>query len=102
MDAAVATPKPPNITTVEAATVGVGFYTACLGVFGGLNIPIPKDQKNLPAATGEPVLVLGGSSSVGKFAIQLLKALGYKVLTTGSPKSSEVSDFRARVEPYKY
>jgi NADPH:quinone reductase-like Zn-dependent oxidoreductase len=90
MDAALATPKPSNISFAQAATVGVGFYTACLGVLGGLNIPIPEDPKNLPAPTGEYVLVLGGSSSVGKFAIQLLKALGYKVLTTASPKSSSM------------
>lgn len=91
MDAALATPMPDNISIAEAATVGVGFYTACLGVFGGLHIPIPEDPKNLPAPTGEFILVLGGSSSVGKFAIQLLKALGYEVLTTGSPKSGSVN-----------
>lgn len=90
MDAALATPKPDNISTPEAATVGVGFYTACLGIFGGLNIAIPDDMKSVSDAKGEWVLVLGGSSSVGKFAVQLLKALGYKVLVTCSPKSSDV------------
>jgi hypothetical protein len=90
MDAALALPKPDNLSTAEASTVGVGFYTACLGVFGGLNIPIPEDAKSLPPATGEWVLVLGGSSSVGKFAVQLLKALGYKVAVTCSPGSAEV------------
>lgn len=91
-DAALLIPKPSNITVPEAATVGVGLYTACLGVFGGLNIPVPNDPKNLPTGNDEWVLVLGGSSSVGKFAVQLLKALGYKVLATASPKSGEVSD----------
>jgi NADPH:quinone reductase-like Zn-dependent oxidoreductase len=89
-DAALITPKPDNLTTADAATVGVGFYTAALGVFDGLNIPIPEDPKKLPAATGEWALVLGGSSSVGKFALQLLKALGYKVVVTCSPGSAEV------------
>lgn len=91
-DAALLIPKTSNITVPQAATVGVGFYTACLGVFGGLNIPIPEDPKTLPTSNDEWVLVLGGSSSVGKFAVQLLKALGYKVIATASAKSSEVSN----------
>ncbi|KIW00765.1 uncharacterized protein PV09_07746 [Verruconis gallopava] len=90
MDAALTTPKPDNISMAEAATVGVGFYTACLGVFDGLNIPIPRSLQELPHAGEEWALVLGGSSSVGKFALQLLKALGYKVVVTCSPKSSEM------------
>lgn len=94
MDAALATPIPDNLTTAEAATVGVGFYTACLGVFVGLNIPIPEDPKILPPATNEWVLVLGGSSSVGKFALQLLRALGYKVVATCSPRSADVCPFK--------
>ena len=88
MDAALTTPKPANITTADAATVGVGFYTACLGVLPGLNIPIPTDPKDVPAGSGEFALVLGGSSSVGKFAVQLLHVFGYKVITTCSPKYS--------------
>jgi NADPH:quinone reductase-like Zn-dependent oxidoreductase len=33
--------------------------------------------------------VLGGASSVGKFAVQLLKALGFSVVATCSAKSSD-------------
>ena len=33
--------------------------------------------------------MLGGASSVGKFAVQLLKALGFSVITTCSAKSAE-------------
>ncbi|KAF2418902.1 GroES-like protein [Tothia fuscella] len=105
MDAALATPKPKTITLPQAATVGVGFYassvlalsiritntiiqTACLAVFNGFHIEIP-DATTLPApANGEWAVVLGGASSVGKFAIQLLKALGYQVAATCSAKSS--------------
>jgi len=89
MDAALATPKPKNISTVQAATVGVGFYTAVLGVFNGLHIPVP-DPSNLPTPSSEWAVVTGGASSVGKYAVQLLKALGFKVAATCSIKSAEV------------
>jgi len=89
MDAALTTPKPKNITLPQAATVGVGFYTACLGVFYGLHIAIPHPGE-LPAPSGAWAVVTGGASSVGKYAVQLLKALGFKVATTCSAKSAEV------------
>jgi NADPH:quinone reductase-like Zn-dependent oxidoreductase len=44
--------------------------TACLGIFRGLNTPLP-DPKNLPAPKDEWVLVLAGASSVGKVAFQV-------------------------------
>lgn len=93
MDAAVTIPKPANITLAEASTAGVGVITAFLGIFDGLNIPL-VDPDNLPSAKDEWVLVFGGASAVGKFAVQTLKAAGYKVATTCSAKSFEVSSTR--------
>jgi NADPH:quinone reductase-like Zn-dependent oxidoreductase len=61
-----------------------------LGIFNGLNVPVP-DPKNLPAPKDEWALVFGGASSVGKIALQILKLAGYKVVTTASPKSFDVS-----------
>jgi len=71
MDTGLTLPKPDNIDFAQAATVGVGFLTACLGVFNGLGIEVPKDVSNLPDHGGEWVLVFGGSSSVGKSAVQV-------------------------------
>lgn len=89
MDAQVTFPKPKNITLPQAATVGVGALTAFLGIFDALKIPL-IDPDNLPAAKDEWVLVFGGASAVGKFAVQTLKACGYKVATTCSVKSFNV------------
>lgn len=89
MDARVTIPKPKNISLLEAATLGVGVETACLGLFAGLHIPFP-DYKNLPAALDEWVVILGGASSVGKAAIQLAKASGYNVAASCSSKSFPV------------
>ena len=47
--------------------------TACLGIFNGLAIDIP-DVKNLPAEKDEWVVILGGASSVGKYAVQVCYA----------------------------
>lgn len=88
MDARVTIPKPKNIDLAQAATVGVGFDTTCLGSFIGLGIDVPKDPSQLPAHHGEWALVFGGSSSVGKYAVQLLKALGFNVATTCSSSSA--------------
>ena len=90
MDAAIATPKPSNISFAEAASVGVGLYTASLAVFDGLNIPIPEDPESLSSGNGEWAVVFGGASSVGKCGVQLLSAMGYKVIATCSPKHNEV------------
>lgn len=89
MDAAVTIPKPKNISLVEAATLGVGSETACLGLFDGLGLPLP-DPKNLPASKNEWIIILGGASSVGKCAIQLARASGYKVAASCSTKSAAI------------
>jgi NADPH:quinone reductase-like Zn-dependent oxidoreductase len=45
-----------------------------LSLFDGLAISLP-DPASLPAVSEEWVLVLGGGSSVGKYAIQVPKLL---------------------------
>ncbi|KAF2476924.1 GroES-like protein [Lindgomyces ingoldianus] len=89
MDAAVTIPKPSNIDLAQASTTGVGVLTAFLGVFDCLKIPL-VDPDNLPSPKNEWALVFGGASSVGKFAVQTLKACGYKVVTTCSAKSVDL------------
>jgi NADPH:quinone reductase-like Zn-dependent oxidoreductase len=89
MDAAVAIPKPENLNFAQAAATGAGILTAFEGVFDGLKVPL-LDPKNLPEGKNEWVLVFGGASTVGKFAVQTLKLCGYKVVTTCSARSFEV------------
>ena len=66
-----------NISLIEASITGVSILTAFLGIFDGLQIPIP-DMKDLPVkkSDGDWVLVFGGASSVGKSAVQTLKGIG--------------------------
>ena len=82
-------PKPANIDFAQASTAGSSVFTAFLGVFDGLKVPL-LDPQHLPEQSDEWALVFGGSSSVGKFAVQALKLAGYKVVSTGSTKSFDV------------
>ncbi|KIW96823.1 uncharacterized protein Z519_02214 [Cladophialophora bantiana CBS 173.52] len=101
MDAPVTIRKPENISLVEAVTLGVGSETACLALFGGLDVPLP-DPKSLPGPQDEWIVILGGASSVGKSAIQLAKECGYKVVASCSAKSAaEVKSMGAITFDYK-
>ncbi|TFY70031.1 hypothetical protein EVG20_g2901 [Dentipellis fragilis] len=72
---------PDNITDEEAASIPLAAFTA----LHGLNL-IADIPKRAPLG-GRAVLVWGGSSSVGQFAIQLAHIAGYKVIATASPKN---------------
>ncbi|KAI9771425.1 MAG: hypothetical protein M1840_002045 [Geoglossum simile] len=86
MDAIVTTPTPKNVSIEQASTLGVGTYTACLGLFDGLQIPLP-DVAALPSPKDEWIIVIGGAGSVGQYGVQMAKACGYKVLATCSAKN---------------
>ncbi|CAF4914497.1 unnamed protein product, partial [Rotaria sp. Silwood1] len=62
-----------------AATVPLASITAALGLFHEMGLPFP------PATCSKAILVWGGSTSVGQYAIQLAKAAGCFVITTASP-----------------
>ncbi|KAJ7244631.1 chaperonin 10-like protein [Mycena haematopus] len=84
----------------EASSIPLAYSTAVGAVFSDLKVPIPPAGSSLPLPpNGEvPVLVWGGSSSVGAFAIQLLHLTGYKVVATASPSNTEyVKSFGADI-----
>ncbi|KAI0046058.1 GroES-like protein [Auriscalpium vulgare] len=87
---------PGNISFDEAATIPLGLATAVVGLYGEREDPMtmgrggrtglipPWDAAGRGAYSG-PALVTGGASSVGQFAIQLLKLSGYSpIITTAS------------------
>ncbi|GMF30062.1 unnamed protein product [Phytophthora fragariaefolia] len=70
--------KPKNLTFDQAASIpliGLTSYQALVE-----HTKLQKDEK---------VLVLGGSSAVGMFAIQLAHAIGARVITTTSAKNAD-------------
>ncbi|KZT55729.1 GroES-like protein [Calocera cornea HHB12733] len=79
---------PESYTFEQGATIPLAFVTAGAGLEAALGVRLPAPPADLPAANkGEPLLVWGGSSSVGAFTIQLAKASGYTVISTASPKN---------------
>ncbi|KAK2758618.1 hypothetical protein FQN54_003308 [Arachnomyces sp. PD_36] len=101
MYASVAMPLPKGVALRQAATIGVGLFTASLGLFDGLDIPFPSTSENAELKD-EWVVVLGGSGSVGKFAIQLLKICGYKVAASCSSNNASLVKKQGADEIFDY
>ncbi|KAH7362620.1 chaperonin 10-like protein [Plectosphaerella cucumerina] len=79
-DPRIAFPVPDTIRPEEAATVPLAALTAVLALFSEDSLAIDKGTE-----VRESVLIWGGSSSVGLFAIQIAAMYGLDVVTTCSP-----------------
>ncbi|KAK7046468.1 chaperonin 10-like protein, partial [Favolaschia claudopus] len=89
VSAAMLIHKPKNVSFDEAATFPINFTTACVGLLGpppiglGLNPSFSWDRPQ----EGQSALVIGGGTSVGQFAVQLLKFLGFTRIVVYASKS---------------
>ncbi|TFY66453.1 hypothetical protein EVG20_g4638 [Dentipellis fragilis] len=93
-DATRAAKLPKSLSFDEASTVPLGLATAALGIYGpigprgGAALTSPWAPGGLGKYKDQPALVVGGSSSVGQFAIQLLKLSGFNsIISTASAKN---------------
>jgi hypothetical protein len=71
----------------QAVTLPNNFVTAWQASITdlGLRLPWPKPADYVPPEVDDWILIWGGSSSVGQYAIQILRYYGYKnILTTSS------------------
>ncbi|RBR15372.1 uncharacterized protein FIESC28_07386 [Fusarium coffeatum] len=75
---------PKSISLPEAATIPLASLTAWLALFSRDSLNI---DRNKPDNT---VLIWGGSSSVGQYAIQIASMFGFKTITTCSPHSFDL------------
>jgi NADPH:quinone reductase-like Zn-dependent oxidoreductase len=88
----------------QAATIPLALATAAVGLYlplgeafkmfhpdgnAGIALTAPWTPEGKDKYKGQSVVVLGGSSSVGQFAIQLLKLSGYSQIITTSSKVHE-------------
>ncbi|GAA5923098.1 zinc-binding alcohol dehydrogenase family protein [Sporobolomyces koalae] len=90
---------PESVSWQEAAASGgIGPLTAVQALYlrHGLNEPSEPSKENLP------VLVWGGTSSVGLYAIQLLKLSGYTVIATASEKNWDLLKSLGATSTYDY
>lgn len=76
---------PDSISYQEAAVLPLAYGTAVQALFQRLSLPEPIK----PAQSAFPVLIYGGTTSVGVYAIQLAKKAGLFVIATGSKKNNE-------------
>ncbi|TDZ31093.1 Trans-enoyl reductase [Colletotrichum spinosum] len=76
---------PGNVSLEEAATLPLASMTAWLALFSKDCLAIPRDSKSYTS-----LLVWGGSSSVGLYAIQIAALHGFRIVTTCSPRHFEL------------
>lgn len=81
---------PDGLTFEQGAVLPLAISTACAGLYRKDYLGLPLPQVENVTATGQTLLVWGGSSSVGATAIQLAVASGLTVISTAS---SENHDF---------
>ncbi|KAG2038991.1 chaperonin 10-like protein [Suillus americanus] len=91
---------PSNQSFDSAATVPLGLDTAVVGLYGnhlGAGIDPPWAKCVGDHRPKKPIVILGGSSSVGSYTIQLACLSGfYPVVTTASPSNEDlVRDYGA-------
>ncbi|TFY84007.1 hypothetical protein EWM64_g14 [Hericium alpestre] len=88
---------PSKYSFDEAATVPLTFATAAIGLYGkkgaargGAGLARPWTASGRDKYKGNAALIVGGSSSVGRYAIQLAKLSGFgPIITTASSRNAE-------------
>ncbi|ETS81560.1 hypothetical protein PFICI_06562 [Pestalotiopsis fici W106-1] len=77
--------KPQGLSWEEAASLPITYLTAASAIYVGLKIQLPRLTQLPDSNQPKSILVLGGSSTVGSAAIQLLRlALPFTHITTTS------------------
>ncbi|TFK71494.1 GroES-like protein [Pluteus cervinus] len=90
-EAATTAKIPENLSYDQASTFPVALTAAYVGLYKGLGLtPLTAEGRGIGAYAASPVFIVGGSSSVGQFGIQLAKASGFSpIITTASLKHAE-------------
>ncbi|KZT00564.1 GroES-like protein [Laetiporus sulphureus 93-53] len=96
INAEVTAKVPSNVSLEQASTIPLGLATAAVGLFqhnaksGSVGLYPPWEEGGEGKYSGKPIVVLGGSSSVGQYAIQLAKYAGFSpIITTASLQNTE-------------
>lgn len=96
---------PDALTAQEAVTVPNNFVTAFHAIVTDLHLPLPwpKPADYSPEFADSPILIWGGSSSVGQYALQVLKYFGYRnLLTTASSFHHELLKSYGAAKTFDY
>ncbi|KAI0671357.1 GroES-like protein [Trametes maxima] len=77
---------PDNITFDQAASIPLGLATVATGIYNhdpkakSVSFTAPWEEGGSTLFAGKPAFILGGSSSVGQYAIQLAKLSGFSTI----------------------
>ncbi|KII92746.1 hypothetical protein PLICRDRAFT_37545 [Plicaturopsis crispa FD-325 SS-3] len=85
---------PSNITLASVATISDNLVTAFHALTQDLGLSVATSSTAVPSISesdlNKRILIWGGSTSAGQYAIQLLKLSGYRhIITTASAKHTE-------------
>lgn len=83
-------PIPDGWSFEEAAQLGVAPITAIQCLHETLELPSPFEARSTVEQPQRTILIWGGASAVGQYAIQFAKLCGLRVVTTASPKNFDL------------
>ncbi|KAF8491583.1 dehydrogenase [Russula emetica] len=83
-------PIPDGWSFEEAAQLGIAPVTALQCLHETLQLPSPFETRSTAQQPQRTILIWGGSSAVGQYAIQFAKLCGLRVLTTASFKNFDL------------
>jgi NADPH:quinone reductase-like Zn-dependent oxidoreductase len=84
---------PDNWSFEDAAQLGIAPFTALMALYDLLDFPESHLHESVPqtsTGTSIPILISGGASSVGLYAIQLAKLSGLYVIATASERNFDL------------
>ncbi|KAI5120695.1 hypothetical protein M0805_007658 [Coniferiporia weirii] len=86
---------PSNISFDQAASIPLGLATATIGLYRDRTQPSlqkltpPWEEGGKGLYSGQPIIIFGGSTSVGQYVIQLARLSGFApIITTASPHNA--------------
>jgi len=98
-EAEVVAKIPSNLSFDQAASLPVAIATAAIGLYhpdpsSGASLSPPWEASGRGKYASQPLVVFGGSSSVGQLVIQFAKLSGFSpIFTTASPRNTELLTF---------
>ncbi|KAI0080914.1 GroES-like protein [Panus rudis PR-1116 ss-1] len=88
---------PSNLTFDQAASIPLGLATSFIALYGsgwergGAQLPAPWSPEGQGKFAGHPIVIFGGSSSVGSYVIQAARLSGFSpIITTVSPHNNDL------------
>ncbi|KAL4960082.1 zinc-binding alcohol dehydrogenase family protein [Aspergillus stella-maris] len=91
MPAALVGKAPGSVNDEEAAGISLATVAVVTAFYdkSGRGLSAPWDQDGDEAGKGKAIVIIGGSSSVGQYAIQMARLSGYERIITNSSMAHE-------------